>query len=298
MRWWRRLAGEPYDSSHVYGRKRGRPRTAGWIRGQVIAMARENPDWGCARIAGQIKSLGGKVSTETVRSILRAHNLDPTPERTSQGTWAQFLGRHWEALWATDFFTVDVLTFTGVMNYYVCFFIELHTRRVVIGGITTNPDGEFMKQVARNVTGFELENARYIIHDQDPKYAPFDAMLPTGMEPVRLPRESPNLNAFAERFVRSIKDECLSKFIPIGEDFLRYIIREYLAHYHTERAHQGRDIGNCLLFPDERTTDADPESEIIKDSRLGDLLNFYHRAPLGRHPPGADPPCDDLAAVA
>jgi len=168
-----------------------------------------------------------------------------------------------------------------LVTYYVLFFIHLKTRRVVLGGITPHPNELFMRQVARNVTGFdgELETARYLIHDRDGKYCrEFDDMMKSsGIKPIKLPPESPDLNAFAERFVRSIKDECLSKFIPMGERFLRHVIKEYLAHYHSERNHQGDDIGNALLFPDDRIEEADPDGDIVTDERLGGLLKFYHR---------------------
>ena len=276
MRWFRRLKAEKFDSSKV-PREPGRPEIPGWVCRQILRMARENRSWGCGRIAGQISNLFFEVDEETVRRLLRKHNLEPAPERDSQGTWMEFLARHLDVMWATDFFTAEVLTAKGLVTYYVCFFIHLETRKVVLGGLTPNPDAVFMQQVARNVTGFELENARFIIHDPDDKYKPFDAMLPDGMEVVELPHQSPNLNAFAERFVRSIKEECLSKFIPVGEKFLRHIIREYLRHYHSERNHQGEDIGNVLLFPDERMK-GDPNGRIVQDSRLGGLLKFYYRA--------------------
>ncbi len=135
-----------------------------------------------------------------------------------------------------------------------------------------------MQQVARNLTGWdgELEKARYIIHDGDAKFAPFDVTLPPSIRPVRLPPRSPNLNAYAERFVRSVKSECLEHFIHVSEGFLRRTVREYLAHYHAERNHQGTDIGNRLLFPDCRA--AATGTDVVRHSRLGGLLSFYHRA--------------------
>ena len=174
-------------------------------------------------------------------------------------------------MWATDFFTKTVLTMKGPVTFYVCVFIQLKTRRVVLGGITPNPEAEFMKQMARNLTGFELADVRFIIRDGDTTYLPFDAMLPEGMDSVVLPPKSPDLNAYAECFVKSIKTEALNKFIPMGEDFLRHVIKEYLDHYHAERYHQGEDIGNALLFPDDRM-EGGPDGEIVTDSRLGGLL--------------------------
>jgi len=133
-----------------------------------------------------------------------------------------------------------------------------------------------MKQIARNVTGWdgELEGARFLIHDRDSKYTKaFDAILKTAdVEPVVLPPKSPNLNAYAERFVRSIKSECLERMIVFGESMLRHLVKEYLAHYHAERNHQG--LGNNIPFPDIRTK---PIGSITRSERLGGLLNFCHR---------------------
>jgi transposase InsO family protein len=134
-----------------------------------------------------------------------------------------------------------------------------------------------MKQTARNVTGWEgeLAGARYLIHDRDAKYTQsFDQILKaTGTAIVRLPPQSPNLNAFAERFVKSVKTECLEQFVLFGENSLRHVIREYLAHYHAERNHQG--IENVIPFPDVRMDRQ--EGPVAKAERLGGLLNFYHR---------------------
>ncbi len=134
-----------------------------------------------------------------------------------------------------------------------------------------------MKQIARNVTGVEgvLIGARYLIHDRDSKYTQsFDQILQAaGTTPVKLPPQSPNLNAFAERFVKSIKTECLEQFVLFGEDALRHVIREYLTHYHAERNHQG--IETVIPFPDGRLVERD--GAVVKAERLGGLLNFYHR---------------------
>ena len=277
MRWYRRLVAEKYDSSKQ-PRRPGRPEIPPHVSKLILRIARENRSWGYDRIVGALANLGHKVSDQTVANVLKRHGLKPSPDRNSHGTWKEFIERHMEVMWATDFFTVEVLTLTGLVNYYVLFFIHLETRKVVLGGMTPHPNGEWMRQVARNITGFdgELADAKYLIHDRDPKFIPFDATLPTSLEVVRLPPKSPDLNAYAERFVLSIKSGCINHFIPLGERFLRHIIKEYLAHYHTERNHQGTGIENALLFPDERFN---PESDgdVVKSSRLGGMLNFYHR---------------------
>jgi transposase InsO family protein len=190
-----------------------------------------------------------------------------------------FLAAHWGAIAAADFFTVEVLTAVGLIRHHVLVVIDLETRAVHIAGIRFHPDGAWMTQVARNLTdhvdGF-LRHHRQLILDRDPLYThAFRAILRgAGVNVVRLPARSPNLNAFAERFVRSIKSECLCKIIPLSERHLRRAIREYLTHYHLERNHQG--IHNCIpqRAPPKRQSLADP---IQRRARLGGILNFYYR---------------------
>jgi transposase InsO family protein len=279
MRWYRRLVASKFDSPGVPRRKPGRPEIPPHVSKLILRFARENRRWGYDRIVGALANLGYEVSDQTVANVLKRHGLEPAPERERNGTWREFIDRHRDVIWATDFLTAEVVTWQGLVTHYVLFFIHLETRRVVLGGITPSPDTQFMQQVARNVTGWdgELGEARYIIHDRDVKFSPFDAVLPESIKPVKLPPRSPNLNAYAERFVCSIKAECLNHFIPLGQRFLRRIIREYLDHYHSERNHQAIDIGNRLLVPDDR---ASPErtGEVTTHTRLGGLLSFYHRA--------------------
>jgi transposase InsO family protein len=181
---------------------------------------------------------------------------------------------------ATDFFTVEVLTLRGLMTYYVLFFIHLESRRIGLVGLTRHPDEEWMEQMARNGTmedsGF-LNNRRYLLHDRDRKYCRGfrDVIRAGGIEPIALPARSPNLNAYAERWVRSVKEECLSKLILLGEGSLRRVLRHYEAHYHEERNHQGKD--NLLLFP-LRTPAVPGEQEQVRcRERLGGLLKYYER---------------------
>jgi putative transposase len=151
-----------------------------------------------------------------------------------------------------DFFTAEVLIWRGPATYYVLFVIQLETRRVTLAGITRHPTEEWMQQVARNLTEAEagaVQGQRYVLHDRDTKFCDsFHAMLRAeGVEPLRLPARSPNMNAFAERWVRSVKEGCLSKLILVGEGSLRRVLNEYVAHFHSERNHPGK--GNVLLFP-------------------------------------------------
>ena len=192
--------------------------------------------------------------------------------------WTQFLKRHWEALAATDFFTVEVATWHGLVTYDVLVVMELATRRVEIAGITPHPTAAFMVQCARQLTdplkGFLL-GKRYLLHKRDTKYTrAFDAFLKdSGIEPVLLPPRSPNLNAYCERFVRSIKEEALEQMLMLGERFLYHVIRQYLAHYHTERNHQG--LGNQLITPEPERSDQG--GAVVRRDRLGGLLCYYYR---------------------
>ena len=184
-----------------------------------------------------------------------------------------------DVLAATDFFTAEVWTNSGLVTYYVLFFIHLATRWVHIAGVTPYPDEHWMTQIARNVTmadvGF-LSTGHYLIHDRDGKFCPAfrDTVEAVGVKTVKLPARSPNLNSFAERWVRSVKDECLSKLILFGEAALRRSLVSYLAHYHGERNHQGKE--NVILFPslEERSSNEGP---IRCRERLGGLLKYYYR---------------------
>jgi putative transposase len=178
-----------------------------------------------------------------------------------------------------NFFTVEVLTLRGLVTYYMLFFIHLGSRRVDVAGITAHPDEPWMEQIARNVTmdGWGiLCGCRYLLHDRDTKYsAAFRAMIESAhIDALPLPARSPNLNAHAERWVRSVKAECLSKIIPFGERPLRRVMNDYLAHYHTERNHQGKN--NVLLF--RQITETRRDEPLRCRDRLGGLLQYYHRA--------------------
>jgi transposase InsO family protein len=188
------------------------------------------------------------------------------------------LRAHWGAIAAMDFFTVEALTLHGLVRYHVLFLIDLKTRRVEIAGIVHDPHEAWMKQVARNLTDAVdgcLLGKRHLIMDRDPMFTrAFRLMLAgSGVKSVRLPARSPNLNAYAERFVRSIKSECLRRVIPLGENHLRELIREFAAHYHLERNHQG--LGNKLIQP--ANDNSATTGPVLRRKRIGGLLNFYYR---------------------
>jgi len=189
--------------------------------------------------------------------------------------------RQGQLLAGIDFFTVEVLTWRGLVTYYVLFFIHLESRRVSVAGITRHPDEAWMEQMARNATDESwghLERRRYALHDRDTKFcAKFRATLASGgIRPIQLPARSPNLNAFAERWVRSVKQECLSKLILFGEASLRRALIEFVEHLHSERNHQGK--GNILLFTPNDSSHSRRRRSIWCRERLGGLLKYYSPA--------------------
>jgi len=277
LAWYRKLVARKFDGSTAR-RGPGRPRVTREVEQLIVRMAKENRDWGYDRIAGALANLGYKVCDQTIGNVLQRHGLPPAPERKRTTTWPAFIRTHLALLAGTDFFTAEVLTLRGLVTYYVLFFIHLESRRVDIAGITVHPDEPWMKQIARNVTmegcGI-LRDCRYLLHDRDTKYTrSFRAIIASGrVEPLALPARSPNLNAYAERWVRSVKEECLSKVILFGERSLRRALGEYVEHYHAERNHQGK--GNVLLFP--RDTIIRHDQPVQCRERLGGLLRYYHQ---------------------
>ena len=224
-------------------------------------------------------NLGYRVSDQTVGNILKRHGIAPAPERRKTTTWTEFIRSHMDVLAATDFFTAEVWTQGGLLTYYVLFFIHLATRRLYIAGITPHPHEQWMTQVARNVTmadvGF-LSSSRYLIHDRDSKFCESFRLTieAVAITPVKLPARSPDLNSFAERWVKSVKEECLSKLILFGKKSLRHALREYVVHHHHERNHQGKE--NLLVFPASEQLHQS-EGKVRSRERLGGLFRFYHR---------------------
>jgi transposase InsO family protein len=202
----------------------------------------------------------------------------PAPERDAHTRWSTFLKAHWECLTATDFLSVEVYAIKGLVTHYILFFIDFVSRTVHVAGITPHPDNSWMTQIARNVTdmneGF-LRGKRYLLLDRDAKYS--DAfrgvLVREGVHVIRLPPRSPNLNAFAERFVRSINEECLNRMIFLGQSSLRHAVTQYLSHYHGERNHQG--LRNRLLIPSRVM--GEPGVPVKRRERLGGMLSYYHR---------------------
>ena len=256
-------------------RRVGRPGLRQAISDLIVRMARENDRWGYCRIQGELRKLGHRVAASTIGKVLKDHGIRPAPDRPT--SWRTFLRAHWGEVAGMDFFTTEVWTPLGLTTYYMLFLIDLQTRRAHVAGLTTTPDGAFMAQVARNLTDPEdgfLRAHHFVICDRDAKFtAEFRRILQAvGVRVIRTPRQAPNGNAHAERFVLSIKSECLNRMMFFGEASLRRAVGAYLQHYHRERPHQGR--GNETLDSAPRST----EGELRCTERLGGLLKHDARA--------------------
>jgi transposase InsO family protein len=279
LAWHRRLVAKKFDGS-PQRKTPGHPPVDAELEALVVRLAQENRSWGYDRIVGALKHLGYAISDQTVGNILKRHGIPPAPKRKRTTTWQEFIRTHLDVLVATDFFTTEVWTWCGLVTYYILFFIRISTREVHVAGLTPHPDQRWMTQIARNVTmadwGF-LASGQYLIHDRDTKFCmAFQATIDAaGMKRVVLPPRSPNLNAYAERWVRSVKEECLSRLILFGERSLRSALSEYGSHYHHERPHQG--TGNVVLMPVAEHSQR-CEGPIVCQERLGGLLKYYDRA--------------------
>jgi putative transposase len=245
-------------------------------------MAEENRTWGYDRLVGELAKLDLTVSASTVARVLARHDLEPAPTRRKTRRWIDFLAAQRAHVAAMDFFSVEALTPRGLVRYLVCFVIHHESRRVHIAGVRHDPDGAWMEQVARELThaddGF-LAGKKLLVMDRDPLYTARvrEILRSGGVRPLRLPARSPNLNAYAERFVRSVRTECLDHLIILGERHLRCVLADYFEHYHTERPHQG--LGNVVPIaagrePARPTARAGP---ITRRTRLGGLLSHYCR---------------------
>jgi transposase InsO family protein len=224
LNWHRKLIAEKYDGS--LKRRPGRPQVREEVQHLVVRLAKENRPWGYRRIQGALSHVGFKLAVSTIAEILRRRGIEPAPERRRKTSWKEFLAQHWGLIVAADFFSVEVWTWKGLKRFLVLFFIDLATRQVEIAGISSAANGFWMSQVGRNATDAVdgiLFGKRYLIHDRDPLFtAEFQQLMASvGVKSVKLPRQSTNLNAYAEQFVRTIKESCLDRLVSFGERSLR-----------------------------------------------------------------------------
>jgi putative transposase len=256
-------------------RRPGRPGIMREVSALIVRMATENPAWGYSRIQGALRNLDHRVARSTVAKVLKNHGISPAPGRPA--SWRTFLRAHRGAIAGADFFTTEVWTSGGLRTYYTLFVLDLRSRRVQVVGSTPNPDAGFMAQAARRLTdvvdGF-LAGQRVLICDRDDKWTrEFRGLLEgAGVRVVLTPLQAPNANAHAERFVRSIREECLDRLILFGERRLIRAVDEFVAHYHGS----GTIRGSATDWSRRRSVLV--STHIRCHERLGGLLRYYHRA--------------------
>jgi putative transposase len=277
LAWHRTLIAQKLNSS-PQRKVLGRPQIDRELEVLVVRLAREKRSWGYDRIAGALAHLGYTISDHTAGNILKRHGISPAPARQKTTTWHEFIRTQMDVLVATDFFTAEVWTWCGLVTYDVLFCMHLNSRKVHVAGVTPHPHDAWMVQMARHITladwGF-LAPRQSLVRDRDSKFCPvFQRTIDAaGVKRVVLPPRSPHLNVYAERWIRSLKEECLSRLILFGERALRHALAEYVTHYYEERPHQGQ--GNVVLIPSAH--DHGRDGLMRCRERLGGLLKYYTR---------------------
>ena len=277
LRWHRQLVARHWSYPLKTRRAGGRPRTAAVIRDLVIRFARENPMWGHRRSHGELVGLGYQVAPATVWNILHKAGLDPAPRRIGP-PWREFRRAQATTMLACDFFTVDTVLLRRV---YVFFVLEVGTRRVHILGVTRHPTGQWVTQRARNFTlalGEQADGFRFLVRDRDTKFtASFDAVFAdVGIAVLRSPPRAPKANAYAERWVSTIRRECLDRMLIFHDRQLRHVLAEYATHYNSHRPHRSLEQRS----PTERgAIQLRSASGVVRRTQiLGGLINEYHHA--------------------
>ena len=272
LRWQRELVWRKW----TYQRRRaGRPQLDRERRELVLRLARENPRWGCVRIQGELRKLGTRVGATTIRSLLRQHGLGPAPRRIGP-SWAEFLRAQAQGIVACDFFTVETV---WLRTLYVLFWIEHGSRRVHLAGVTASPDCPWVSQQARNLAiAQRLENVRFLIHDRDTKFCgPFDTTIRSeGVRVIETPLQAPKAYAIAERWVRTVRTECLDHLLIVGRRHLEQVLRAYLRHYNAERPHRSLALSTPAGQPP--TARGSPSAQVCRRDLLGGLIHEYYAA--------------------
>jgi putative transposase len=277
LRWHRELVARSWTYPH---RRPGRPPTRAEVRALVVRLARENPSWGYRRIQGELVGLSIKLAASTVWTMLKEAGIEPAPKRLEQN-WSEFLRAQAASILECDFLTVDTLF---LKRFYVLFFIELASRRVHLAGITTNPDGRWVTQQARNLLmelGDKGIRPRFLVRDRDSKFTrDFDEVFRSeGIRVIKAPVQAPKARAHAERWVGSVRRECLDRLLIVGRRHLEHVVREYALHYNTHRPHRSLDQRTPLAKPP--ITEPAPGAEssqldlLRRRDRLGGLLHEY-----------------------
>jgi putative transposase len=271
LRWHRELVARKWTYRR---RSPGRPPIDPELRELVLRLGRENPGWGCVRIQGELRKFGIRVGATTIRSILRRSGLGPAPRRQGP-SWSEFLRAQARGVLACDFFTVET---AWLRTLYVLFFVELGSRRVHLAGVIANPDSAWMRQQARNLAIEErLEKVRFLLHDRDAKFSgPFDEIIRSeGVRVIKTPIRAPLANAVAERWVRTVRNECLDHLLVFGRRHLEQILRDYVAHFNAERPHRSLELAPPAGSPQPRGS---PCADILRRDVLGGLIHEYYVA--------------------
>jgi putative transposase len=272
LRWHRRLVAKRW----TYARPVGRPPLRRETRDLVVRLARENPQWGYPRIVGELKGLGLTVSATTVRACRRAAGLGPAGKR-GEMTWREFVRAHRQSVLAVDFFTVETI---WLQRLYVLFFIELGSRRVQVAGCTPNPSAAWVIQQARQLSWTLAERAepmRFLIRDRDQKFTDgFDDVFRSeGIEVVRTPFRAPQANGVAERFVRTVRTECLDRLLILNQQHLERILEVFIDHYSGHRPHRALSLVPPEPRPPAATVSASDDARILRRDRLGGVVHEY-----------------------
>jgi putative transposase len=275
VRWHRQAAARKWRR---WRRQRGpgRPTIRPEIVELIVRLGKENRSWGCVRVQGELRKLGVRLSASSVRRVLRRHGLGPAPRRGP--SWTEFLRAQASGILATDFLAVDTAFFRRL---YVLFVIELATRKVHLLGVTDHPIGPWVTQVARNLAGDLADDAprfHFLIRDRDSKFtASFDEVFRSqGIRIIKTPVRSPKANAYAERWVRTVRNECLDYLLIAGRRHAEHVLRMYVSHDNEQRPHRGLDLARPVSRNDEAGT-ITPSSDVERRDILGGLIHEYHR---------------------
>jgi putative transposase len=270
LRWHRELVARKW----TYKRSRtGRPPLDPSLGRLIVQMAKDNPRWGVIRIKGELQGLGYRVGATTIRSLLRRAGIPPAPRRTGP-SWSEFLRAQAKGVMSCDLFTLETVF---LRTLYVLFFIEVGTRRVRIAGVTAHPDAGWVTQQARNLAiDGETDNVRFLIRDRDSKFtASFDEVFRSeGARVIRTPVRAPKANAFAERFVRTVRSELLDLVLVVGRRHLLRLLCDYEAHYNSHRPHRGIDLN--APERNDFSPRVVPLDEIERTAVVGGLISEYH----------------------
>src|SRR6266545_6807656 len=275
-RWHRSLLARRWTYPH---RSPGRPATDAGVRALIVRLARENPDWGYRRIQGELTGLGIRIAASTVWSILQQAGIDPAPRRASE-TWREFLRAQAGGIVACDFFSVDTVLFRRL---YVLVFIEIATRQVYLAGVTANPTGEWATQQARNVIETFVERTepiRFLIHDRDSKFtAAFDEVFRSeSIRTIRTPVRAPRANAFIERWIGTVRRDCLDRILIVNRRHLERILPTYIRHYNEHRPHRSLDQRPPIEGPPPGSETVFASDCVRRRDVLGGLIHEYKAA--------------------